>query len=280
VTAASAKLEFGIGSWSFPWAIGANAAQVPRVRLDAVGLVERARALGVGLVQFADNLPLDALSQTELVAVRAKAADAGVAVEVGTRGVEPEHLTQHLELARFFGSRLVRTLTGRPGAPIPLARAEEQLRAVLPAYEQAQVSIALENYEVDRVADLAAMLKRIDSPWIGICLDTVNALGALEGAEHVVDTLAPFVLNVHLKDFDIVRLPHMMGFTVTGRPAGSGKLDVPWLMEKLLRAGRRPSAVIELWTPFTETLGRTIEIEEEWAQESIRYLRTLPWFSC
>lgn len=67
----------------------------------------------------------------------------------------------------------------------------------------------------------------LGSDWVGICLDTVNSLGAAEGIGVVVETLGPSVVNLHLKDFVVLRAAHMMGFSIEGRPAGRGQLDVP-----------------------------------------------------
>ena len=119
------------------------------------------------------------------------------------------------------------------------------------------------------------MIEAIDSPNVGICLDTVNSFGCLEGPAHVVANLAPFVSSLHVKDFTIRRAGHMMGFDVTGAPAGQGMLDIPWLLGELRAAGRNPNAILELWPPPESTVAATVEKEREWARESIRYLRTL-----
>ncbi|MDQ4141187.1 MAG: sugar phosphate isomerase/epimerase, partial [Bacteroidota bacterium] len=100
-----------------------------------------------------------------------------------------------------------------------------------------------------------------------------NSMGAGEGLEQIVDTLAPYTVNLHLKDFGIKRLPHLMGFQIDGRPAGKGMLNVPWLLDKLTPYGRCQTAVLEQWViPETE-LSETITKEEDWAIESVNYLR-------
>ena len=269
-------MQLGIGSWTFAWAVGTTQGPRPRDPLTALGVLKKARELGVDLVQYADNLPLHVLPEDELRQVRDAAREEGLTVEVGTRGIEPDLLLRYLEIARFFGSKLVRTLTGRAGDKPDLARAAACLRQVLPKFADAGVSIALENYEAHKVRELAGLVREIGSPHLGICLDTVNSLGALEVPEQAVAELGPHVLNLHVKDFEIVRIPYMTGFSVVGRPAGSGRLDVPWLLRKLSEAGRRPSVILELWVPFTDSLERTLEMEREWAERSIRYLRTMP----
>ena len=88
----------------------------------------------------------------------------------------------------------------------------------------------------------------------------------------MVAELGPHVVNLHVKDFSIARPDHKMGFTVEGRPAGQGRLDVPWLLETLRGMERTPNIVLELWTPPQETLQETIALEDDWARSSIEYL--------
>jgi 3-oxoisoapionate decarboxylase len=37
--------------------------------------------------------------------------------------------------------------------------------------------------------------------------------------------------------------------------------------------GRSPNLILEQWTPFTETVERTVELEEEWARRGVQFLR-------
>ena len=135
--------------------------------------------------------------------------------------------------------------------------------------------LAIENHDRLPAAHLAAMVQDLGPDWVGVCLDTVNSLGALEGPAVVVETLGPWIVNLHLKDFTIFRPPHMMGFTVEGRPAGSGQLNVPQLLEILAAHEREFSAVLELWTPPEPSLEQTIRKEQRWVRESVEFLDPL-----
>jgi sugar phosphate isomerase/epimerase len=138
-------------------------------------LVRRAAELGVRLVQLCDNLPLDLLSPGELDTLAAEAAAAGVSIEVGTRGIAPDHLRRHLALAQRLGSGILRvvvdTATARPSPEEIVAT----LRPLLPAFAAARVCLAIENHDRFRARDLLALLHAIASPWAGVCLDTVNS---------------------------------------------------------------------------------------------------------
>src|SRR5258708_4498297 len=109
----------GIGSWTDGWAVGVNGDPAPDRPLTAIGLLERARAFGVPLTQFADNLPLDRLSEDELACLRQRAQEWHIAIELGTRGFEPARLLRYLELARYFDAKIVRIVPhGRTVSPI------------------------------------------------------------------------------------------------------------------------------------------------------------------
>jgi sugar phosphate isomerase/epimerase len=139
-------MRLGISSWTYPWAIGVNGFTPPQP-LTVAGLLGRASALKVGVVQIADNMPLHTLDHVELCDARDQAASLGLAIEVGTRGVEPRHLCRYLQLALEFGSALLRTvIDSRPPQP-SLEQTEKWIREVLPEFEGAGVTLGLENYE-------------------------------------------------------------------------------------------------------------------------------------
>jgi sugar phosphate isomerase/epimerase len=238
--------------------------------LDLLG---KARALGVRVVQFADNLPLTSLSDLELDALAAAAAAQGVAIELGTRGLDRARLEAHLALARRFGAPLVRLVVDSPGDEPTPSEATDRLRPIVAAYAGEGIKLALENHGLFPARTLAHRVEELGRARVGSCLDTVNSFGALEGPEVVVGTLAPYALNLHVKDFIIRRVSSQMGFVVTGCPAGQGRLNVPWLLERLRTAGRDVNAILELGTPFGPTLDATIAQEQAWAEASIRCLR-------
>jgi sugar phosphate isomerase/epimerase len=243
--------------------------------MDVLDLLDRATELGISLVQIADNLPLDQLSPGELDRFEAQASELGIGVEVGTRGIAPDHLRAYLHLAQRFRSPILRTVIDTATHHPSEDEIVHTLKGVMPEFERAGVCLAIENHDRFTARAFARMIERIGSECVGICLDTVNSFGALEGPEVVVDTLAPWVVNLHVKDFTIFRASHLMGFTIEGRPAGQGRLDVPWLLEKLQAHNRDPNAILELWTPPAGALADTIAKEDAWASASIEYLRGL-----
>lgn len=79
---------------------------------------------------------------------------------------------------------------------------------------------------------------------MGICVDTVNSIGAGESVDYIVDTLAPFTVNLHIKDFGIARLPHKQGFIVDGRIAGEGMLDIALITGILKKYNRCHTCIL------------------------------------
>jgi sugar phosphate isomerase/epimerase len=236
-------------------------------------LLERASILKVGVVQVADNLALHNMDPGELRDARDKAVSLGLEIEIGTRGVEPGHLRRYLKLAGEFDAVLIRTLTHSGDQQPSLEQSEEWIREVLPEFEAQGTTLGLENYEKHSCRDLASLVRRLESDNVGVCLDTVNSLGALETPQHVVATLGPLTVNLHVKDFAISRVQQMMGFVVSGAQAGTGLLDVPWLLQQI-PSGKNASAILEQWPPWRESLEATIENEREWAELGVQYLRS------
>jgi len=100
-------------------------------------------------------------------------------------------------------------------------------------------------------------------------------LNILEPPEAVVKTLAPYTLSLHVKDFDVERINSMLGFSIVGKPAGEGCLNLKWVIGYLKDKRNDISVILELWTPFTNTIEETIKKEEEWAEKSMKYLKTI-----
>jgi 3-oxoisoapionate decarboxylase len=153
------------------------------------------------------------------------------------------------------------------------AEVVQLLRVAVPDLERAGIKLAIENHDRFKVHTLVDILEQVSSVNVGICLDTVNSFGAGEGPEAVIDVLGPYVINLHIKDFTVRRHPSMLGFEVQGTPAGHGMLNIPWLLNALSR--RDFNGILELWTPPESDIEQSIRKENDWALESIRYLRTL-----
>ena len=264
----------GLGTYAYAWAIGIPG--YPPLRpMSAVDFVDRAAALGLRVIQIADNLPLHQMKPNEMDALLGMTKAFGIRVEIGTRGIAPEHLRRYLEIAQYFETALLRIVVDTADSHPTPDEVIGALRPLMPVFEQAGVILAIENHDRFKARTLAQIVQEIDSPYLGICLDTVNSFGAGEGPEQVVDMLGPYVVNLHLKDFSIRRHRHLLGFEVEGTPAGKGMLNIPWLLHEISKNGHEFNAILETWPPPEADITLTIQKEDLWVRESIQYLRAL-----
>jgi sugar phosphate isomerase/epimerase len=100
-----------------------------------------------------------------------------------------------------------------------------RLRLAVPIVERHGMKLAVENHKDWRSPDLIAILKRIDSPHVGVCLDTGNSIALLEDPFEVIEQLAPHALTTHFKDVDLRE--YKEGFLLAEVPLGTGVLDLP-----------------------------------------------------
>lgn len=263
-------MKLGIGSYTYTWAVGVPGHK-PARPITAMDLCRRAVELDVSVVQLCENL----VPGTDgLVELKLYAEQHGLKIEFGTRGLDDATLATVAPAAGMFDLDFVRVVVDRDGCEPTPDEVIARLRVwqkVLPG----KTRIALENHDRFPARTLVEIIEAAGPDRVGITLDTVNSFGALEGPQQVVEVLAPYVLSLHVKDFTIRRVPSQMGFTIEGCPAGEGRLDIPWLLDCVRAAGRDPNAIIELWTPAADTLEETIAREDEWAERSVKYMRTL-----
>jgi sugar phosphate isomerase/epimerase len=266
-------MRLGVGSYTFVWAVGVPGYEQPPEPLTAAKLLDLAAELGVGLVQIADNLPLDRLTAAERQSLLRQAEGLGIGLEVGTCGIRPEHLRTYLRIASELRSPLLRVVIDTEDEQPAVDDIVQSLGQVLPDFESAGVTLAIENHDRFPAAVLASLIERCGSPRLGICLDTANSLGCGEDLQTVLRVLGPWIVNLHIKDFTARRLPHNKGFIVEGCPAGEGLVNVPRLLAELQRLGRDASAILELWPPPEATIQQSIAKELDWTRRSLRYLR-------
>jgi 3-oxoisoapionate decarboxylase len=267
----------GISSFAYGWAIGVEGNIPPRPMLET-DLLKLSTDFGLRCIQIGDNLALHNLPEERLLNLKNLIEKQNIRLELGARMLTSENLRRYIDLAKLFHSPLLRFVVDgsnyEPNANIIISIIKE----LLPELERAQIILGIENHDRFKARELESIMKRLDHTQVGICLDCVNSMGAGEGLEHVVDILAPYTVNLHIKDFCVQRLPHKMGFTINGTPAGKGLIDIPFIMERLAPFNRCESAVLEQWVPFEHDIETVIAVEKEWAVESIQYLKRLPYF--
>jgi len=266
-------MKLGISSYTYSWAVGVPG-HPPARPLDENGLFDKAREHDVTLLQIGDNLPLHTFDPARLDRLARRAAHEGILLEIGARRLTLDSAAEYIAIARRVGAKLIRfVIDDADYHPVPAA-VTSVLREVAPLLRG--LTLGIENHDRFPAGALRAMIEAAGSEHVGVCLDTANSLGAGEGIEAIAPVLAPITVNLHIKDFWIERVPHLMGFSVTGRPAGGGLLNLPRLLEQLALHGRCRTAVLETWPPPEANLDATLAKEAAWAVQSIEYLK--PFF--
>jgi sugar phosphate isomerase/epimerase len=267
-------MRLGLSSYTYTWSVGVPGS-VPEEPMGVYGLMERVEAKGIDLVQIADNLPLEKLSDEELDLLRDYSEAKNICLEMGGKGLTPEHTIRCLEIAEKINSHLLRMVIDNQGFEPSIPEIKFIIRDLLPEFGKKRIKLAIENHDRLKAREFESIIQSVGSEWVGICLDSVNSMGAGEGFETVAEILIPYTINLHIKDFTIFRVPHKMGFVIEGRPAGKGMLNIPDLINRTSQTGLCQSAILELWTPPEQEIEATIIKEAEWANESINYLKSL-----
>lgn len=265
-------MKLGISSFTFPWAIGGIEPEHP-VTLSAFELLEHAHELKADVLQIADNLPIGGLAEAELLKLKAQADNYGIAIEIGTRGIKSESLENFLRIAQLLGSPILRVVIDSQGHEPAIPEIVQLLKPFEVKFKEAKIKLAIENHDRLSCAEFNEIIDQVGSDWVGICLDTVNSLGAVEAPNTVIPALAPRAINLHMKDFEIIRTNGQMGFTVRGTALGEGRLDIAQVITAVGGTKREITAVIELWTPRQDSYVATVALENKWAETSVTNLR-------
>ena len=262
-------MSIGLSTYAFFWQ-WSDRVERPLTLGDMVG---RTADLGVEVLQICDHPQVAELDRDALRRLRHEADAAGVRLELGTRGVLPEHLAAWLDLARALDAvterSMLTTAAHRPGP----AEARALLEKALPAYEAAGVRIALETYEQVPTAALVDLVAAVGSPSLGICSDPANCVAALELPADVADRVAPHVVNMHVKDFRFVRRTDRVGFELVGAPLGEGLLDHDAVVARVA-PDPSVSQVVEHWLPWQGDADTTCATERRWTEHDVSYLRS------
>lgn len=258
----------GLSTYAFFWQHSAAF----RPTLGLPDMLRMTQEQGAELFQICDYTPVENMTDDELAGIRALADELGLTLELGTRGLGSDHLSRYLRLADVLDARLVRSMVNTATHQPTLDEAAGLLRDVLPSYEKAGVTLALETYEQVATADLVRLVDRVGSPNLGICLDPANTVARLEHPKDVIDQTAEHVVNIHVKDFTFTRKDGWVGFSLVGCPLGEGMLPYDYLVDRIRPDERGINQVIEHWLPMLATADETIEAEKAWTTHNLNYL--------
>ena len=282
-----AKTRLGISSHAFRWAAG-WCDVVGSGRMSIARFIDESLSIpGVEGVQICDNIEPHRLAQPGEDRRKVEEAVArGFFVELGAGGTEPAYLEALLRLSKEFGADVLRLVAavrrGERGKAERhyLDEAERDLREVLPTARRLGVRLALENHwEVPSQA-LLELVTRINDEHLGICLDTANPVCGGESALHTVELLAPYVINVHLKDYMITRdlTTDPAGYRIIGVAFGEGWLPAEAVIDVIRSKSPAETFHVELFLDQADTEPETLARERVAVRRSVENARRMLGF--
>lgn len=254
----------------------------PGTRLSTVEFLDFAVELGAGGVSleacFIESLSLDYLSglneelnSRNLHRVWAwghpKGLHSGASLEALSE------LFEHIDMARAVGADVMRICAGGRGTRPESWQAHKSalLPMLLKATEKAEaagVVLAIENH-IDLYADeMVELMETVNSPYLGVCLDTANNLRMFEDATLVAQKLAPYTRATHIKDIVAYKGdPKTFGFWPSV-PTGDGLIDIKAILGFLKAADYQGLLAIEI-----DYLHPAYEGEREALTQGMAYLK-------
>lgn len=209
------RFRVGLDTFSYGLALGGYKKdyELRWPRMTIRQLLERAHAAGAEGIILIRGFVCDPerWGPRFLDEIKSRADELGMYLELGMG--TPNKLGTAVEDAVRMGASIIRALVApwiagdrrnyKGNWQEMVDRAVVQLRSVAPKAAEHGIKIGLENH-LDLTADeLLEVVERIDSPQIGVCLDTGNSLGMMEDPLETAAKLAPHVVTTHVKDWKL-----------------------------------------------------------------------------
>ncbi len=249
--------KLGLVIHSFPVRSTGDRDRRPEDRFsEPIRFLEYARSLGARGVQVG----IGARDEGYADGLRARAEAAGMDLEGIASPPRDEadvaRFEAEVRTARRAGAVIVRTamLSGRRYETFDSLAAFRQfadrsavsLALAAPVVARHGVRLAVENHKDWRADELVALIKRIGSDHVGVCVDTGNSMTLLEDPMEVVEALAPLAITTHFKDMGIEE--YERGFRASEVPLGAGVLDLPRMIRTLRAANAEIPINLEMIT--------------------------------
>src|SRR5438874_7552123 len=230
-------MHIGLAVYGTTFGMGIDPAS-DRPTITPMQLLDKASDIGLGGVE----LPASLMQGEDATSVAHYAQKRGLFITLETEGYNPNKLATAIDLGIRLGASTVRTLVG--GAKLggdrrPLAGRWQSflheilvgLREATIVAEQARVNLAVENHQDLASEELLWLCESIGSPRLGITLDTGNALATAEEPLDFARRVAPYIKNVHLKDYWIYLSEE--GYRLVRCPLGQGVINFRALFDIL-----------------------------------------------
>ena len=240
-----------------------------------------------------DDGVLESLDSSFLKEVGASAKEKNLYLEynmsldLGHFGIGIQHdLKDGLKTAQIIGADVVKISMDLP-RPRPragsgfhpkvmpyLMETVKRLKNAAPMAEDYGIRLALENHCDSFSEEILWVLKEVNHPFVGACIDTVNAWHVAEDPMNAIKNLAPVAFTNHFRDdrVDFCR----DGFKVKGVAVGDGDIDMKKAYE--LIKSKSPTNRINIETEMgisLEDQEEALRLELATIKKSIHFCRTV-----
>lgn len=244
---AGCRHRVGVLAYSFQYSIGMFAYKNrPGDKFDAARFIEATREAGGEVAQLYCAM-IASLDEDGLKQLRRKANELDVMLEVhGGSAIgkwSGPMFEQTLQRAAALGAKVVGCSFGMLLRPDKIAtlgawdehvrQCETRLRELAKMARPLGITVAVENHLDFSVEELHDLIKKVDSPNVGVMFDVGNTIGTLDDPVEAADTLGPFTVATHFKDFAIEEVTR--GFRFTAVPLGCGSLRLREITQRLLK---------------------------------------------
>ena len=216
----------------------------PGEKFDAVRFVEANHKAGGEVAQLFFTMIRD-LDEDGLKRLRRRAEELDVQLEVHGGGAlgKWSKFEDTMHRAAALGSKVVGCSFGMLMRPDKIGtldawdehtnQCEARLRELAPLAKSLGVKIGVENHLDFSVEELRDLIKRVNSPNVGVIFDVGNTIGTLDDPIEAADILGPYTVATHYKDFAIEEVAR--GFRFCMVPLGCGSLRLREITERLLK---------------------------------------------
>ena len=243
-------MRIGLAVYGTTFSMGLHPAS-SRPKINALQLMDQAHAAHLQGVE----VPVSLVAGEDVAIVARSARERGLYITLATDGYTVETLSWAFHLSAQLGAETVRTVVG--GAKIGgdrrsladrwqpfLHNVLTQLKEATAIAEKVGVHLAVENHQDLASEELLWLCESIGSAHFGITLDAGNPLATAEEPLDYFKRVAPYVKNVHLKDYSIYLSEE--GYRLVRCPLGQGVIDFPALFNILAASCPNVTMSIEL----------------------------------
>lgn len=249
------KTRLGIDDFSYNIRSRAEqAGYAPKVTRDPLTFLKYCHSIGAGGLQCV----IGSRDEAYVKELRAYVEDNDLFIEDSVwmgGNVDLERFEAGVRSVKAAGARAIRGFCGgrryeqfekREQFDEFAARSWKAIESVALIVEKYRIPLAIENHKDWLIPHMLEMLKRIDSEYVGVCIDMNNSFALLEDPMDVVTAYSPWAHSIHLKDMAVCEYED--GFLLADVVLGEGVLDLPRIVEIIRKAKPHMEFNVEMST--------------------------------